>query len=557
MPEARATPNAREEIARQDMARDQIAREAARRRTFAIISHPDAGKTTLTEKLLLFGGAIQMAGSVKSRKAARHATSDWMALEKERGISVTSSVMQFPYAGRIVNLLDTPGHADFSEDTYRVLTAVDSALMVIDVAKGVEERTIKLMEVCRLRDTPIMAFVNKLDREGRPPIELLDEIESVLGIQCAPVTWPIGMGSRLKGVVHLLSGEVHLYEPGRNFSRQDSTIFASLDDPQLQARLGADLLREVREELELVQGASHPFDLQAYLAGTQTPVFFGSAVNNFGVQLLLDFFVEHAPSPRPRTATPRDIAPSESPLTGFVFKIQANMDPQHRDRVAFMRICSGRFDAGMKAFHVRVGKEVKLANALAFMASDREHVETAWPGDVIGLHNHGTIAIGDTFSEGEPIAFTGIPNFAPELFRRARLRDPLKLKALQKGLLQLSEEGATQFFRPLLSNDLILGAVGTLQFDVVAYRLRDEYGVDAAFEPVGVVTARWVRGGDPKALEEFREKHAGQLAIDAAGELVYLAPTRINLQLAQERSPGLTFAATREHAQVQGATSSV
>ena len=551
MPEARATPNAREEIARQDTARDQIAREAARRRTFAIISHPDAGKTTLTEKLLLFGGAIQMAGSVKSRKAARHATSDWMALEKERGISVTSSVMQFPYAGRIVNLLDTPGHADFSEDTYRVLTAVDSALMVIDVAKGVEERTIKLMEVCRLRDTPIMAFVNKLDREGRPPIELLDEIESVLGIQCAPVTWPIGMGSRLKGVVHLLSGEVHLYEPGRNFSRQDSTIFASLDDPQLQARLGADLLREVREELELVQGASHPFDLQAYLAGTQTPVFFGSAVNNFGVQLLLDFFVEHAPSPRPRTATPRDIAPSESPLTGFVFKIQANMDPQHRDRVAFMRICSGRFDAGMKAFHVRVGKEVKLANALAFMASDREHVETAWPGDVIGLHNHGTIAIGDTFSQGEPIAFTGIPNFAPELFRRARLRDPLKLKALQKGLLQLSEEGATQFFRPLLSNDLILGAVGTLQFDVVAYRLRDEYGVDAAFEPVGVVTARWVRGGDPKALEEFREKHAGQLAIDAAGELVYLAPTRINLQLAQERSPGLTFAATREHAQAQ------
>ncbi|HXH01501.1 MAG TPA: peptide chain release factor 3, partial [Xanthomonadaceae bacterium] len=336
MPEARATPDAREAVARQDTARDQIAHEAARRRTFAIISHPDAGKTTLTEKLLLFGGAIQMAGSVKSRKAARHATSDWMALEKERGISVTSSVMQFPYAGRIVNLLDTPGHADFSEDTYRVLTAVDSALMVIDVAKGVEERTIKLMEVCRLRDTPIMAFVNKLDREGRPPIELLDEIESVLGIQCAPVTWPIGMGSRLKGVVHLLSGEVHLYEPGRNFSRQDSTIFASLDDPQLQARLGADLLREVREELELVQGASHPFDLQAYLAGSQTPVFFGSAVNNFGVQLLLDFFVEHAPSPRPRTATPRDIAPSESPLTGFVFKIQANMDPQHRDRVAFM-----------------------------------------------------------------------------------------------------------------------------------------------------------------------------------------------------------------------------
>ena len=408
--------------------------ETQRRRTFAIISHPDAGKTTLTEKLLLFGGAIQMAGSVKSRKAARHATSDWMALEKERGISVTSSVMQFPYAERIVNLLDTPGHADFSEDTYRVLTAVDSALMVIDCAKGVEERTIKLMDVCRLRDTPIMTFINKLDREGRPPIELLDEVESVLKIECAPVTWPIGMGSRLKGVYDLISGEVHLYEPGRNFTRQDSTIYASLDDPQLHARLGDDMLRELREELELVEGASHRFDVDRYLAGRQSPVFFGSAVNNFGVQPLLDFFVEHAPAPKPRATTTREIAPEEGQLTGFVFKIQANMDPLHRDRVAFMRICSGRFDGGMKAFHVRSGKEVKLANALTFMASDREIVNTAYPGDVIGIHNHGTISIGDTFSEGEPLSFIGIPSFAPELFRRARLRDPLKLKQLQKGL---------------------------------------------------------------------------------------------------------------------------
>jgi len=525
------------------------ATETARRRTFAIISHPDAGKTTLTEKLLLFGGAIQMAGTVKGRKAARHATSDWMALEKERGISVTSSVMQFPYAGRIVNLLDTPGHADFGEDTYRVLTAVDSALMVIDVAKGVEERTIKLMEVCRLRDTPIMSFINKLDREGRSPIDLLDEVESVLGIQCAPVTWPIGMGQRLKGVVHLASGEVHLYESGRNFTRQDSTIFPGIDDPRLAQRIGAAALAELREELELVQGASHPFDRGAYLAGRQTPVFFGSAVNNFGVQPLLDFFVEHAPPPQPRATTTRVVDPAEEQLTGFVFKIQANMDPQHRDRVAFLRVCSGRFSGGMKAFHVRSGKAVKLANALTFMASDREIASEAWPGDVIGIHNHGTISIGDTFTEGEMLSFTGIPNFAPELFRRARLRDPLKLKQLQKGLAQLSEEGATQFFKPLMGNDLVLGAVGTLQFDVVAYRLKDEYGVDAGFEPVAVATARWVHSDDSRRLEEFRERNALNLAVDAAGELVYLAPSRVNLQLTEERWPGLRFAATREHAQ--------
>ena len=522
--------------------------ETRRRRTFAIVSHPDAGKTTLTEKLLLFGGAIQMAGSVKGRKAARHATSDWMALEKERGISVTSSVMQFPYAGRIVNLLDTPGHADFSEDTYRVLTAVDSALMVIDCAKGVEERTIKLMDVCRLRDTPIMSFVNKLDREGRAPIDLLDEIESVLQIQCAPITWPIGMGSSLKGVYHLLDDAVHLYEPGRNFTRQDSTIYQGLDAPQLAQRLGAAALRELRDELELVQGASHPFDRGAYLAGRQAPVFFGSAVNNFGVQPLLDFFVEHAPAPRPRATTTRPVDPAEENFSGFVFKIQANMDPQHRDRVAFLRVCSGHYETGMKALQVRTGKDVKLANALTFMASDREIAESAWPGDVIGLHNHGTIAIGDTFSAGERLTYTGIPDFAPELFRRARLRDPLKLKQLHKGLAQLSEEGATQFFRPLLSNDLILGAVGVLQFEVVAYRLKDEYGVDAGFEAVGVATARWVRCSDAKKLEEFREKNAMNLAVDAAGELVYLAPSRVNLQLAIERWPGVQFATTREHA---------
>ena len=522
--------------------------ETARRRTFAIISHPDAGKTTLTEKLLLFGGAIQMAGSVKGRKAARHATSDWMKLEQERGISVTSSVMQFPYGEHIVNLLDTPGHADFGEDTYRVLTAVDSALMVIDCAKGVEERTIKLMEVCRLRDTPIMTFINKLDREGREPIELMDEVESVLGIACTPVTWPIGMGKRLKGIYHLINDEVHVFESGRNFTRQDSTIIKGLDHPDLAEHIGADALAELRDELELVRGASHPYDPEQYLAGKLTPVFFGSAVNNFGVQLLLDFFAEHAPGPQPRATTTREVDPQEARLTGFVFKIQANMDPAHRDRVAFMRICSGTYHSGMKMLQTRTGKDVKIANALTFMASDREHVEHAYPGDVIGLHNHGTISIGDSFTEGEKLHFTGIPNFAPELFRVARLRDPLKAKALAKGLEQLSEEGATQFFRPLMSNDLILGAVGVLQFDVVAYRLKNEYGVEAGFESASVSTARWVYCDDDKRLEEFREKNAMHLALDASGALVYIAPTRVNLQLAQERWPEVAFHATREHA---------
>ncbi|WP_287596843.1 peptide chain release factor 3 [Thermomonas sp.] len=524
------------------------AAEAARRRTFAIISHPDAGKTTLTEKLLLFGGAIRQAGSVKSRKSAKHATSDWMTLEKERGISVTSSVMQFPYGGRIVNLLDTPGHADFSEDTYRVLTAVDSALMVIDCAKGVEERTIKLMEVCRLRDTPIMTFINKLDREGKYPLELLDEVERVLDIPCAPITWPIGMGSRLKGVCNLRNGEVHLFEPGKNSSRQDSTIFSSLDDPQLLQRVGADMLNEVREELALVQSAADPFDVELYRAGLQTPVFFGSAVNNFGVQLLLDFFVEHAPPPQPRSTTERVVAPEEPAFSGFVFKIQANMDPLHRDRVAYLRVCSGSYQPGTKVVNVRSGKELRIGDALTFMAAERELAEHAYPGDVIGIHNHGTIAIADTFTASESLQFTGIPSFAPELFRRVQLRDPLRLKQLHKGLAQLSEEGATQFFRPLMSNDLILGAIGTLQFEVVAYRLKDEYGVEATFEPVQIHTARWVHASVERELDEFREKSLSHLAIDAAGELVYLAPTRVNLQMLQERWPKLVFAATREHA---------
>ena len=522
-----------------------IADEAARRRTFAIISHPDAGKTTLTEKLLLFGGAIQLAGTVKGRKAARHATSDWMALEKERGISVTSSVMQFPYKDAIVNLLDTPGHEDFSEDTYRTLTAVDSALMVIDVAKGVEERTIKLMDVCRLRTTPIFTFINKLDREGRDAIELLDEVEEVLKIQCAPVTWPIGMGKRFRGVYHIEQDKVYLYTPGDASKRGDVTVINGLDNPLLDEVLGSQA-QELRDEIELVQGASHSFDEDAYLRGELTPVFFGSAINNFGVQELLDYFIEYAPAPLARATTTREVDPLEDRLTGFVFKIQANMDPQHRDRIAFFRVCSGMYKKGMKIRHVRIGRDVQVANALTFLASDRGHVEEAYPGDIIGLHNHGTIRIGDTFTQGEELKYTGTPNFAPELFRRAVLKDPLRMKALQKGLDQLSEEGATQLFRPLKNNDLILGAVGVLQFDVVAQRLKDEYKVDCLFENVSVATARWIECDDPKVLDRFRDKAYDNLALDQAGELVYIAPTRVNLDLAIERWPDVRFLATRE-----------
>ncbi len=522
------------------------AEEIARRRSFAIISHPDAGKTTLTEKLLLFGGAIQMAGTVKGRKAARHATSDWMRLEQQRGISVTSSVMQFPYRGRIVNLLDTPGHEDFSEDTYRTLTAVDSALMVIDCAKGVEERTIKLMEVCRLRATPIMTFINKLDRDGRPPVELLDEIERVLGIRCAPVTWPIGMGRELSGIYQLAEDRIYVYAGERTGRVGTNRAIEGLASAEASGFLG-DRAQALREEVELIRGAMPPFEPAEYLAGRQTPVHFGSAISNFGVEELLGSFVTHAPPPRPRAATTRTVDPGEPAMSGFVFKIQANMDPGHRDRIAFMRICSGAYQRGMRLHHVRLGKEVRIADALTFMAADRQQADEAWAGDIIGLHNHGTINIGDTFTEGEPLMFTGIPNFAPEIFRRAVLKDPLRMKALQKGLDQLCEEGATQLFRPLRNNDLILGAVGPLQFDVVAFRLADEYGVTCAFEPVNVVTARWIRGAGGEKLAQFRERAHDNLALDHAGELVYLAPTRINLNLTIERWPELAFRQTREH----------
>ncbi len=526
---------------------DTLSLETEKRRTFAIISHPDAGKTTVTEKLLLFGGAIQLAGTVKGRKAARHATSDWMELEKQRGISVTSSVMQFPYKDIIINLLDTPGHEDFSEDTYRTLTAVDSALMVIDSAKGVEKRTIKLMEVCRLRDTPILTFINKMDREGRDPIELLDEIEDILKIHCAPITWPIGMGKQFKGIYHFLDKSITLFKPGKNALASEGKTYTTLNDPDLLVDLGKFILDDLKDEIELVDGASHSFDLKAFLAGELTPVFFGSALNNFGIQALLDNFIKSAPSPQSRATKSRRIEPLESKFSGFVFKIQANMDPAHRDRIAFLRVCSGQYSKGMKIRHVRLNRDIQVASALTFMAGEREHVEEGWPGDILGLHNHGSIQIGDTFTQGEELKFTGIPHFAPEIFRRARLRDPLRMKALLKGLQQLSEEGATQLFRPLSNNDLILGAVGVLQFDVVSWRLKHEYGVDCQFEHVQVATARWVDCENSKKLEEFKRKAFSNLALDAANNLTYIAPTRINLSVMEERWPEIIFFATREH----------
>ncbi len=518
-----------------------------KRRTFAIISHPDAGKTTITEKVLLYGNAIQTAGSVKGKGSQAHAKSDWMEMEKQRGISITTSVMQFPYNDCLVNLLDTPGHEDFSEDTYRTLTAVDSCLMVIDSAKGVEERTIKLMEVTRLRDTPIITFMNKLDRDIRDPMELLDEVENVLQIHCAPITWPIGCGKLFKGVYHLYKDETYLYQSGQGHTIQEVRIVKGLNSPELDAAVGEDLAQQLRDELELVKGASNEFDLTAFLNGELTPVFFGTALGNFGVDHFLDGLTQWAPAPQARQTDSRLVESSEQKLTGFVFKIQANMDPKHRDRVAFMRVVSGKYEKGMKLRHVRIGKDVVISDALTFMAGDRSHAEEAYAGDIIGLHNHGTIQIGDTFTQGEELKFTGIPNFAPELFRRIRLKDPLKQKQLLKGLVQLSEEGAVQVFRPLTNNDLIVGAVGVLQFDVVVSRLKTEYNVEAVYENVNVATARWVESKDVKKFEEFKRKNEQNLALDGGDNLTYIAPTMVNLNLAQERYPDILFFKTREH----------
>lgn len=523
-----------------------LKQEIDKRRTFAIISHPDAGKTTITEKVLLFGNALQTAGTVKGKKSGQHAKSDWMEMEKERGISVTTSVMQFPFSDKLVNLLDTPGHEDFSEDTYRTLTAVDSCLMVIDAAKGVEARTIKLMEVTRLRDTPIVTFMNKLDRDTRDPIDLLDEVEEVLNIKCAPITWPIGMGKEFKGIYHLLRDETVLYKTGMGHTIQDSRVIKGIDNPELDEAIGS-YADELRDMLELVQGASHEFDVEQFLAGEMTPVFFGTALGNFGVDHVLEGLTNWAPKPQSRLTDTRKVEAQEEKFSGFIFKIQANMDPKHRDRIAFCRIVSGKYEKGMKMHNTRIGKDVRISDALTFLAGDRDLTEQAYAGDIIGLHNHGSIQIGDTFSAGEKMRFTGIPNFAPELFKRIRLKDPLKQKQLQKGLIQLSEEGAVQVFRPLMNNDLIVGAVGVLQFDVVVARLKAEYNVDAIYEHVSVATARWVYGDDDKLLDDFRRKAQANLALDGGDNLTYIAPTMVNLSLAQERHPDIAFHKTREH----------
>lgn len=520
--------------------------EISKRRTFAIISHPDAGKTTITEKLLLFGKVIQTAGVVKGR-GGNFAKSDWMAIEQQRGISVNTSVMQFPYKDCVVNLLDTPGHEDFSEDTYRTLTAVDSCLMVIDSAKGVEERTIKLMEVARLRNTPIFTFINKLDRNGLEPFQLLDDIEDVLKIKCAPITWPVGGGQLFKGVYHLLEDKFYLYKTGQGSKITEIEQFQGLDDPNLEKTIGSAQLEQLHLDLELLRGTGYDFDFEQFKQGKVTPVFFGVALGNFGVNHFLDALITWGNSPGARATIGREVQSNEEKFTGFVFKIQANMDKKHRDRIAFMRIVSGQYQKGMKLKHIRIGKEVVISDAITFLAQDRNHLDTAFAGDIIGIHNHGTIQIGDTFTQGEDLKFIGIPSFAPELFRLIRLRDPLARKQLLKGLLQLSEEGSVQLFRPLTNNDLILGAIGMLQFDVVVQRLLAEYNVQAIYEPVNLVTVRWIKCADPQKLAQFKSKHEAFLALDGADNLAYLAPNMVKLQFAMEKEPDIEFLKTREH----------
>jgi len=529
----------------------EIAQQVARRRTFAIVSHPDAGKTTLTEKLLLFAGAIQIAGSIKARKALRHATSDWMEIEKQRGISVASSVMQFEYRDCVINLLDTPGHQDFSEDTYRVLTAVDAALMVIDAAKGIEPQTLKLLEVCRARNTPVLTFINKLDREVRPPMDLVDEIESVLGMAAAPLTWPIGCGKSFRGVFDLRTQRIRRLEAGASRLTQAMEELA-FRDPGAAGILGP-AYEGALAEAELVRDAGQPFDRTAFLAGRQTPVFFGSAISNFGVKEVLDALVDFAPAPASRSAGERLVDPAEPHFSGVVFKIQANMDPAHRDRVAFVRVCSGRFVRGMRLANCRSAREVRTNNAVSFLSQQRETVEEAYAGDIIGIPNHGTIALGDTLSEGERLQFGGLPFFAPELFRRGELATPMKAKQLRIGLRQLSEEGAIQIFQLVDGGAPILAAVGALQFDVAAHRLEHEYGVDMRLAPVNYVAARWISSSDPAQLKRFIELNRYRIAHDAAGLPVFLASMKAELSVAQEQWPALAFQAMREHAGVAAA----
>ena len=532
--------------------------EIRRRRTFAIISHPDAGKTTLTEKLLLFSGAIHIAGSVKARKATRHATSDWMEIEKQRGISVASSVMQMLYREHVINLLDTPGHKDFSEDTYRVLTAVDSALMVIDAANGVEPQTKRLIEVCRQRDTPIMTFVNKLDREGRDPLELLDEVEQALGIPCVPMTWPVGQGKAFGGIIDLRQQHMRIFKAGADKRSEDDAdeIVPLSDRATLLARFGHDF--ELAEQnIELLQGAAPPFASEAFFAAHQTPVFFGSGVNNFGVQEILDALVDLAPQPHARNSTRKDgslveIAPDSDGFSGVVFKVQANMDPSHRDRIAFVRVCSGRYESGMRLKVQRSAKELRPTSVVTFMSQRREAVEEAYAGDIIGFTTHGGVQLGDTITAGLPnqneLQYTGLPFFAPELFQVVELANPMKSKQLQAGLVQLGEEGAIQVFRPIAGGSMLLGAVGQLQFEVVQHRLKAEYGVECRLMGSNFVGARWITAQTPEELRKFTDRNAVKLAYDSADTLAYLLTSPYDLRLTQERHPEITFHALREHA---------
>jgi peptide chain release factor 3 len=522
-----------------------IDKEVKKRRTFAIISHPDAGKTTVTEKLLLLAGAIQVAGTVKARKSTRHATSDWMEIEKQRGISVTSSVMQFDYKGYIINLLDTPGHEDFSEDTYRTLSAVDSAVMIIDAARGVEARTIKLLEVCRLRKTPVMTFVNKLDRNAREPLDLLDEIESILDIKCCPITWPLGSGPHLEGIFDFRKRSILAYDKDPQRTNEGSS-WVDLNDAHNDKRF-REGVSKLEDEIELLDGAGNEFTNEAYLSGEITPVFFGTALRTFGLTEMLDMFVDVAPSPLPRPTNKIEVVePTSNKFSGFIFKIQANMDPKHRDRIAFMRICSGRYQDGQKSFNVRLGRETKLSGAVQFMARSRDATGNAWPGDIIGLHNHGTIQIGDTFTEGDRFMFSGIPSFAPDLFRRVRSADPLRNKSLFKGLAQLCEEGAVQVFNYKDRSEIVVGAIGQLQFEVVAWRLENEYSVECLFEGAQVQSARWLVSDDKNELRKLELHSSSNIAVDGAGQLVYLAPSMANLKVTQDRWPLVSFRSTRE-----------
>jgi peptide chain release factor 3 len=526
-----------------------------KRRTFAIISHPDAGKTTLTEKLLLFSGAIHTAGSVKARKASRHATSDWMEIEKQRGISVASSVMQMDYRDHVVNLLDTPGHRDFSEDTYRVLTAVDSALMVIDAANGVEAQTKRLIEVCRQRDTPIITFINKMDREGRDPIELLDEVEAELGMPCVPMTWPVGQGRAFGGIINLRTQKMRVFEAGEDKLGGDIEDIAITDTDTLKARFGADF-EQAQANIELVTGAAPAFDLALFLAAKQTPVFFGSAVNNFGVQEILDALVDLAPPPHPRGSSNADgsvtmIAPDAEGFSGVVFKVQANMDPMHRDRIAFVRVCAGKYESGMKLKVQRTGKEMRPTSVVTFMSQKREAVEEAYAGDIIGFTIHGGVQLGDTITAADiaqPLQYTGLPFFAPELFQTVELANPMKSKQLQQGLEQLGEEGAIQVFKPTLGSLMLLGAVGQLQFEVVQHRLQTEYKADIRLKPCQFVGARWITCDDPVEMKKFIDYNGSKLAYDAADTLAYLLTSAYDLRITQERHPKIEFHPLREHA---------